>query len=173
MLKFKKSRSPFRSYSAIFIDGLLLKLAAGILWVVLIVTFGPSVTVIGCKLRSETRVGSGFVVLGTGFVGESDCTGTVCTRTGELAKNCFKKVWFCWNSCFRLEWIWALLLNRIISSTKSLFEHRSIPNSFSCFDLSVDFLVFEVSAHWMRTFELLWGYLHILQSIMHKSFKLR
>ena len=134
----------------------------------MIVTFGPSVTVIGCKLRSDTRVGSGFVVLGTGFVGESDCT-----KTGELAKNCFKKAWFCWNSSFRLEWICELLLNRIISSTKSLFEHRSIPNSFSCFDLSVDFLVFEVSAHWMRTSERLWGYLHILQSIMHKSFKLR
>ena len=93
----------FRSYSAIFIDALLLALLNGILWVVLMLTFGPSVVVTGCMLRLDTRVGSVFVVLGTGFVGESDCTGTA----AELAKNCFKKVWFCWNSSFRNEiFVW-------------------------------------------------------------------
>ena len=159
MLKFKKSRSPFRSYSAIFIDALLLALLNGMLWVVLIVTFGPSVVVTGCMLRLDTCVGSVFVVLGTGFVGESDCTGTA----AELAKNCFKKVWFCRNISFRLEWICELLSNRIILSIKNFFEYKSIPSSLSCFDSSADFSVFEFSAHWMRISELLWGYLYIFQ----------
>ena len=61
------------------------------------------------------------------------------------------------------EWIWEWLVNRIISAISDFFENISIPNSFSCFDLSADFLLFEVSAHWMRTSELIQGYLHIRQ----------
>ena len=150
-----KSRSPLRSYCGIVIGILPLAFTVVLFVVVFIVTwflwFGPSVTVAEDKLSFDI-VGFFFLVLATGFVGESDCTGA-----GELSEKFFKNIWFCPKNSLRFECNCVWLLNWIISSTNCLFEFKSTPRSSSCFDLSVGFLVFEFSVHWRRILELEWA----------------